>query len=1230
MGKRVSSKHLENVSDLTLWAPIRQGFVPALEAVTYETRVRLVMNALFKVRATAREYSKFQPFVESAERIQSLLDFRIVILDADAAVVGEQSLPAGGARPKMLMLSVAFDRPFEPYMRLVWDPLGPLLDLFFCNTERYVVAGDSSFPAYLDWVRSVQIDTDFFYAASNHTIADVQYLSQMERLHRDALMPNLDVIAMSECAVDPVERAKAAQKRNVAETMDMGLQALVALGRLTDFYPPDDPQEGRFLKRAAAKLLQDWDPKELPAPVRHKYAEYLELLAPPPPRPRDEGRLRFDPAEVQTGIVGGYELDGKPMTHGCLMLMRIADAEKARAWLGTLKLSTEAAPFPDGGVSVNLAFTLAGLGALGVSEDTLAQLPQEFLEGMEARAGMIGDTGDSHPRRWALPRRCRADVGGSAPSADAAAPPVELKEVDFVLQLRTNSDYPGHDVVGDPLHPLAAKVAALAAGPDASGVELLAVESMRRAWLGDGSNRTVAKDHFGFLDGFSQPVAISDTSVPERDRVALGELLIGYGNDRGDPPQRANAHWDNGTFLVIRKLKQEVGELEAFLDRTVAELTRNGFPVYPQLRDDLLGKMMGRRPDGSPLLQGTSTLSNDFDYKSDLRGQQCPFQSHIRRANPRTDKKENFDRPVPRIMRRGMSYGPPRDAPLDGERGVMFMAYNASIAEQFEVVQSWISGGNSTRVASCQSDPLMGPARDQDPRTFVFRLQNRTIRLRMPNPYVKLQWGAYLFVPSASGLKAILAPRAAPAGSAAEEGEKIIAAIEAQDPEAQALAWKTCFEDVAARDPDDRNVGPRVWAAIRARGGAIKVPYGWPPKDEKGRLKEVVLVGSRDLIDEVLGDDERFSVDGYMPRMRDSIGEIYLGRDAGDEYWNESRIANGAIAMVTEEAAFASARKAGAGYLENFQRIYARNFPQPDRPVKIDLVHDYIAGVLALICRGTFGFPDQPPLVEPQPGHDILDGSWKWTPQGDRRPVCPGDFMAPSSFIFYVDPIAGFTRRGQADGTALREAARRHYEKRIAAGSAPQAPIANAIYQQFLGTENAADMIARTVIGVMMGFLPPADGCLRGTLYDWLSHGTLWRIQHDLLAVDAASRDHAAVQGVLRTPLIDAMRKRPAPDALWRTAKKATTLRGVAISEGDKVCLGIASATAEAQASDDHAIYPVFGGNRRATPHPTHACPAFPFAMGAMTGMLCALLEVGRIEALPAPLIVTIPRLPGT
>ena len=49
---------------------------------------------------------------------------------------------------------------------------------------------------------------------------------------------------------------------------------------------------------------------------------------------------------------------------------------------------------------VTLAFTWNGLRALGVDEASLATFPEEFKQGMVARAEMLGDTGANHPDHW--------------------------------------------------------------------------------------------------------------------------------------------------------------------------------------------------------------------------------------------------------------------------------------------------------------------------------------------------------------------------------------------------------------------------------------------------------------------------------------------------------------------------------------------------------------------------------------------------------------------------------------------------------------------------------------------------------------------------------------------------------------------------------------------------------------------------------------------------------------
>ena len=1201
MEKLVSSKHLEGVNDLTLTAPIKQGFVPALDNVTYESRLRLTMKALFRMRSTAREYAKIKPFVETAERIQALLDFRLAILD--------------DTEPRRLLLSATFDRPFEPYIRLIWDPLGSLLDIVFCNCEGYPAAEDNSFDTYLAWVRKSQIDSDFFYAASNHSVVDVQYLSQIERLHREGREPNIEIANAAMVATRPGDLSAAVRKANPADTLELGIEALVALYRLADFYPPDRPDQGKYLQRAARDLLADWDTSALPPAVKKKFeAQLAWLKGAASGRPPQVERLTYRPEIIQGGILSNYGGEEQPVSHGAMLLMRVKDAEAARRFVGALRVHQEGAPAADGEVYVNIAFTASGLANLGVPDDALRAFPQEFREGMEARAGLLGDVGDAHPRRWNLPPR-----NWPAPPAGAKLPPIEMCDVDVVVQLRVASDYRGHEIVGDDDHPLAAKVRELAAQAE-PGLELLSVQSMRRASM-DVMPGGVGRDHFGFVDGLSQPHIRPGAPAEDKDNVARGELLRGYCNDRKDPPQAPCDYLDNGTFMVVRKLSQNVKGLRALLDEQVAKLQPKFPNMCPEtLRAELMGKMMGRRPNGDPLLPGTSAASNAFDYASDPRGEKCPYQSHIRRTNPR---EPAHGRPSPRILRRGLSYGPSFGDDPDAERGVMFLAYNASIAEQFEVIQNWISGGNSTGVASCQGDPLMGVARDGDPRTYRFRMDGEMIRIDLPEPLVRLQWGLYLFVPSLEALKTIAeAPPAWGAGEA-ERGRDIIERLQALPEREAALAWKTCIEDFSQRDPAEHGDGPAVWAAIRKyHDGALRVPYGdltRAPADAE--VEEVVLAASKDLVDRVYREDDIYSVCGYLPRMADSIGEIYLGLDDGPEYQDVAPGPNSVLMAATEEQAFAVAYGAGRAQIRGHIATYKKGFGRDY--AKVDIPGDYITPVLAQVCRHWFGIPDEPATPFGQPraptaGFHVLEGGWSWLPL-PRQPHCPGDFMSPSRSIFYPDPGSEVRRHGAAHGQALRAAVRDLFAGMKAKDVEPAAPLSQKMFRQL----EDPDDLARVVVGAMMGFLPPADGNLRGTLYDWIEDQTLWRVQRALPPAPVQPTYQWAA-GALLDPFIRAMQKRPAPDAVWRTAKKMDELGPLTVLAGERIHVGIVSATAELAEKGERCVYPVFGGDRREENHPTHACPGYRFAMGTMIGMLAALLEAGRIQVLPAPLIVTI------
>src|SRR5258708_25888019 len=76
-----------------------------------------------------------------------------------------------------------------------------------------------------------------------------------------------------------------------------------------------------------------------------------------------------------------------------------------RAWLTELldkvQSATDAQATMDSSDRwVTLAFTCTGLRALGVPEESLATFPEEFREGMAARADIPCDTATSAPAHW--------------------------------------------------------------------------------------------------------------------------------------------------------------------------------------------------------------------------------------------------------------------------------------------------------------------------------------------------------------------------------------------------------------------------------------------------------------------------------------------------------------------------------------------------------------------------------------------------------------------------------------------------------------------------------------------------------------------------------------------------------------------------------------------------------------------------------------------------------------
>jgi Dyp-type peroxidase family len=357
-----------------------------------------------------------------------------------------------------------------------------------------------------------------------------------------------------------------------------------------------------------------------------------------------------------------------------------------------------------------------------VDETSLATFPEEFKQGMPARADILGDTGANHPDNW---------VGGLA-SPDLHAIAI-LFARDERERERCNTEHQRF----------------LA---DCEGVEVLSSLDLLAVPPFD-----TAHDHFGYRDRLSQPVIEGTDDVPTPGSgppLKPGEFILGYPDESGrsvDLPA-PEILCRNGSYMAYRRLQEHVGKFRDFL-RQHGET--------PEERELVAAKLMGRWRSGAPLvlapdkedpaLGADMQRNNNFNYKEmDPHGYAVPLGSHMRRMNPR-DTAANINRR--RMIRRGATYGLPlpEGTPDDGtDRGIAAFIICASLIRQFEFAQNvWTNDRNFHELGN-ERDPIIG-AHDG---TLEFKIPKRPIRKTITGlpAFTTLRGGAYFFLP---GLKAL-------------------------------------------------------------------------------------------------------------------------------------------------------------------------------------------------------------------------------------------------------------------------------------------------------------------------------------------------------------------------------------------------------------------------------------------------------------------------------------------
>ncbi len=433
--------------------------------------------------------------------------------------------------------------------------------------------------------------------------------------------------------------------------------------------------------------------------------------------------------ELELNDIQGGALRERPSPYvGTYILLRIDDRRAGRQMLRRILPVIDAGPTssdPGKDAWISAAFTYQGLNALGVPPDSLASFAPEFVQGMAARAELLGDVGENAPDNWEKPLgtgEVHVALAALSPSGEKLATVLERAR-------RAYDELPGVTAI----------------------------------WRQDCYQLPTGRNPFGFKDGIGQPAVegsglpISNTKEPP---LKAGEFILGYPDETGSLPPMPSPEvlGRNGTYLVFLKLHTRVAAYRQYLraNATGAE------------EEALLGaKMVGRWQSGAPLslcpenddpeLGADPHRNNDFlYYEDDLRGFHCPAGSHARRMNPRDALKDDssVDVRLHRMIRRGTTYGPMLpDGVLEddgADRGIAFVFVGAHLKRQFEFVKSqWINDGIFIG-ASQEKDPLVGPNAGNGTLT----IPRRPIRRRLHGlpTFVVNRGGEYFFVP---GLRAL-------------------------------------------------------------------------------------------------------------------------------------------------------------------------------------------------------------------------------------------------------------------------------------------------------------------------------------------------------------------------------------------------------------------------------------------------------------------------------------------
>ena len=516
-------------------------------------------------------------------------------------------------------------------------------------------------------------------------------------------------------------------------------------------------------------------------------------------------------SEIQGDSLAGFRKDHVSLLFLAFDETRIADVKR---WIASLNISTlDAVHGFNAAYSVmrralgadpplhacwmNIGFTAPGLKKLTDPAD-VDKLGEAFKGGAAERAGLVGDPTDGSPgdpKTWV--------IGAPDNVPDAMLIIAADHERSVAEQVRSiREQIEAISIDQSPIRIVYEQEGNTLKGP---------MKGHEHFGFKDGISQPGVR---GRVDSPTHPLLTPRTidasdplgetfAAPGQPLLWPGEFVLGYpANDQDDPLKTQTNDVDppwsaNGSFLVFRRLRQDVPAFRRFIAAGTKALSDHG--GFDPMNEERFGAMcVGRWKSGTPILRAPheddlriarakNDAANSFFYdvdtdpvkwrpsahrktdnlpaaKRDFDGTVCPLGAHVRKVNPRD---ETTDDGVPehtlkrRILRRGIPYGaefdPQKEESASVDRGLLFIAYQASIDKQFEFLQQdWANKTQAPR-ESGSIDPIIGQNASAAERKIQFVNDNdEKVDVPIAERFVVATGAAYLFVPSISAIRNVL------------------------------------------------------------------------------------------------------------------------------------------------------------------------------------------------------------------------------------------------------------------------------------------------------------------------------------------------------------------------------------------------------------------------------------------------------------------------------------------